>query len=97
MALQRGDGRTDRVRCDYCKKPIPAAANALAGAGGLLFDSLRCKEGYVLRGALRALSNATRVARSRLKARTVAKAEAVYRKLGGRDWSAVRMLLAAVL
>lgn len=97
MALNRGDGRTERVRCTYCQKAIPAAANAIAASGGLLFDSLRCKQRYLRRGALRALSNATRVARSRLKARTIGKAQAVYRALGGRDWSVVRMVLAAVL
>jgi hypothetical protein len=85
------------VRCDYCKKAIETPANAITSSGGLLFDSMRCKERYLRRVSLRALSNVTRVARSRLKARTIAKGESVYRKLGGRDWSMVKMLLGAVL
>ncbi len=85
------------MRCDYCKEAIPAPANAIAGPGDLLFDSIRCRQRYSRRASLKALSNAVRVARSRLKARTIAKAEVVYGKLGGRDWSTVKMLLGAVL
>lgn len=97
MGLKRGDGRTERGRCDYCRKAIPAAARAIASIDGLLFDSIRCKERYLRLATLKALSNVTRVARSRLKARTIGNAEPVYRKLGGRDWSTVKMLLSAVL
>ncbi len=85
------------ARCDYCKKTIPAGANALSLPGGFLFDSIRCRERYLGATRVRALANAVRVARSRLKARTILRAEAVYRQQGGRDWSTVKMLLRTVL
>jgi hypothetical protein len=97
MGLKRGGGRTERARCAYCKTWILSPVQAIASSGGLLFDSIRCKERYLRRATLKVLSNVTRVARSRLKARTIGKAEPVYRKLGGRDWSTVKMLLSAVL
>lgn len=97
MASNRGDRRADRLRCDYCKKAILVPANAIAAPGELLFDSIRCKQRYLRRASLKALSNVVRVARSRLKARTIAKAELVYRRLGGRDWPTVKILLGAVL
>ena len=97
MRLKRRDERMDRVRCAYCRKPTSAGSQAIASYDGLLFDSSSCKERYIRRGTLEALSNVTRVARSRLKTRTIGKAESVYRTLGGRDWSTVRMLLSAVL
>lgn len=85
------------MRCDYCRKAIPVPANAIAAPDGLLFDSTHCRQRYLRRASLRALSNVVRVARSRLKARTIANAEVVYRRLGGRDWSTVKLLLGAVL
>lgn len=97
MGLKRGGASTERVRCADCKKPILAPAQAIASFGGVLFDSVRCKERYLRRDTLKALSNVTRVARSRLKARTIENAEPVYRKLGGRGWSRVKMILNALL
>ncbi len=85
------------ARCDYCNKTIPAGANAIMSSGGLLFDSIRCRTRYLRNASVKALANAVRVARSRLKARTILKAEAVYRQQGGRDWSTVKMLLRTVL
>lgn len=85
------------IRCSYCKKMIGAGATPLSLPGGLLFDSLRCRERYLRNAPARALANALRVARSRLKARTILRAEAAYRKLGGRERSKVRELLRAVL
>ncbi|MBI2205113.1 MAG: hypothetical protein HYU41_14790 [Candidatus Rokubacteria bacterium] len=97
MASNRGERRTERLRCDHCKKPILAPANVIAASDGLLFDSMRCKQRYLRLASLKALSNVVRVARSRLKARAIAKAEVAYRRLGGRDWPMVKMLLGAVL
>lgn len=85
------------ARCHYCKKPIPTGPKALHLPGGLLFDSTRCRERYLRNVPVKALANAVRVARSRLKAQTILRAESVYRKLGGRGWSKVRTLLWAVL
>jgi hypothetical protein len=45
----------------------------------------------------RRLQNVLRVARSRLKARTIDLAERIYREQGGVDWNRVRRLLRAVL
>lgn len=84
-------------RCDYCKKPIPAGAKAISSRDGLLFDSIQCKERYHRKATIHALANAVRVGRSQLKARTIARTEAVYRELGGRGWSKVEKLLRAVL
>jgi hypothetical protein len=85
------------ARCGYCKKTIPAGVTALSSPDGFLFDSTRCRERYLRNAPLRAFANALRVARSRLKARTILRAEAVYRKLGGRGWPKVKVLLRAVL
>lgn len=85
------------ARCDYCKNTIPTGVKAISLPGGLLFDSSRCRERYLRDAPVRVLANALRVARSRLKARAISEAQAVYRKLGGRDWSRVQKLLRAVL
>ncbi len=56
-----------------------------------------CSEGGVVDQEFRRLQNALRVARSRLKARTIGLAERVYREQGGVDWNRVRRLLRAIL
>ncbi len=48
-------------------------------------------------GLVRRVANAVRVDRSRLKARAILRAREVYRRIGGRDWPKVKMLLGAVL
>jgi len=85
------------ARCDYCEKTIPAGVKAIFSPGGLVFDSIRCRDRYLSDAPVKALANAVRVARSRLKARTILRTEAVYRKLPGRDWPKVKKLLRAVL
>lgn len=85
------------ARCDYCKKTIPTGVKPISLPDGTLFDSIRCRQRWLDNAPVRALANAIRVARSRLKTRTVLTAEAVYRKLRGRDWSKVKKLLLAVL
>lgn len=85
------------ARCDYCKKSIPTGAKAIPSPDGLLFDSTKCRQRYLTDAPLKALSNAVRVARSRLKARSISRAESVYRKREGRDWATVKKLLVAIL
>ena len=85
------------ARCDYCRKTLPANARAIALPGGFLFDLPRCRKRYADRALVRGMANAVRVARSRLKTRTIQRAHGVYRKIGGRDWAKVRLLLWSVL
>lgn len=85
------------ARCGYCKKTITAGVKAISSPDGILFDSSRCKERYMTSGLVRQVANAVRVDRSRLKARAILRARAVYRRIGGRDWPKVKMLLGAVL
>lgn len=85
------------VRCGYCRKTLPPGAKVISAPGGLLFDSIRCRERYLREAPVNALANALRVTRSRLKARTILQAQAVYRNLGGRQWPRVKELLRAVL
>lgn len=85
------------ARCGYCKKTIVVGAKAISSPDGMLFDSIRCKEGYIRSAFVRHVANAVRVDRSRLKARTILRAREVYRRIGGRDWPKVKMLLGAVL
>jgi len=85
------------ARCDYCRKTIPEGVKAISLPGGFLFDSIRCRGRWLGNAPVKALANAVRVSRSRFKARTISRAEAVYRKLGGRDWSKVKKLLQAAL
>lgn len=84
------------ARCDYCRKTI-RVGKAISAPTGRLFDSLRCHALYLRNARLDALRNTMRVARSRLKARVVSKAETTYRGLGGRDWPKVEELLKALL
>lgn len=56
-----------------------------------------CPEGGAMDQEFRRLQNVLRVARSRLKARTIDLAERIYREQGGVDWNRVRRLLRAVL
>lgn len=92
-----GQGRVSVARCDYCRKTVRANARAVVTPGGLLFDSPRCQKRYADRALVRGLANAVRVARSRLKTRTVQRAHSVYRTIGGRDWPKVKLLLGSVL
>jgi hypothetical protein len=84
------------ARCDYCRRVL-RADRIVPGPGGLQFDSVKCRQGYVSAAPVKALQNGLRVARSRLKGGTIARAGALYRSLGGRQWSLVERLLRAVL
>lgn len=84
------------ARCDYCRKPL-RAGRVVSDSGGLQFDSLRCRKRYVIAAQFRSLQNASRVARSRLKAIAILRAGRSYRELGGRDWALTERLLRAVL
>ncbi len=85
------------ARCDYCRNPIPAGGKVVSLPGGLLFDSTKCEQQHLIDAQFKAVANAVRVARSRLKARTILRAETVYRKLGAGGWPKVKKLLEAVL
>jgi hypothetical protein len=85
-----------KARCDYCRKPL-RAGRVVSGPGGLQFDSVRCGERHLIAAQFRNLQNASRVARSRLKASAIARGGRVYRELGGRDWSLTERLLRALL
>lgn len=84
------------ARCEYCRKTI-RAGRAISTPTGLLFDSLRCRDRYLRGRRLKDLQNAMRVARSRLKARAISKAEALYQELGEKDWPTVEEFLRALL
>lgn len=84
------------ARCEYCRKTI-RAGRAISTPTGLLFDSLRCRDRYMRKTRVKGLQNAMRVARSRLKARAISRAAAVYQDLGGKDWLKVEEILQALL
>ncbi len=90
-------GHREGPRCGYCKQRIVFGLKAISSPDGILFDSIRCRERYMRSGMVRRIANAVRVSRSRLKARTILRAGEVYRRIGGRDWPKVKMLLNAVL
>jgi hypothetical protein len=85
-----------KARCDLCRQPLRANL-VISGPEGLQFDSLRCRERHLIAAQFMNLQNASRVARSRLKATTISRAGRMYRKLGGRHWSLTERLLRAVL
>ena len=84
------------ARCDHCRKSL-RAGRGLDGPNGTQFDSLACRKGYLSAAQLKGLQNGLRVARSRLKAATIARAAVTYRTLGGRDWPLVERLLRSLL
>lgn len=84
-----------KARCDFCRKPL-RADRVVSGSGVLQFDSLGCRERHLI-AVLRNLQNASRVARGRVKATAISRADRLYRELGGRDWSLTQRLLRAIL
>lgn len=84
------------ARCDHCRKAL-RAGRGIEGPGGTQFDSMTCRKTYATRSDLRVLQNTLRVARSRFKAATIARAATTYRRLGGRDWPLVEQVLRSLL
>jgi hypothetical protein len=84
------------ARCDQCRRPL-RAHRVISGPDGLQFDSVRCRTLYLNARQLKSLENTVRVARSRLKAKTIERAVGLYRHSGGRDWVLVERLLRSVL
>jgi hypothetical protein len=84
------------ARCDHCGKPL-RAGRAIAGERGVQFDSPICRTAFADTAYLKGLQNGLRVARSRFKTATIARAANTYRNLGGRDWPLVERLLRSLL
>jgi hypothetical protein len=84
------------ARCDHCRKPL-GAGRGVSGPGDTQFDSVTCRKAYGSTLQLKGLQNGVRVARSRLKAGVISRAEGTYRRLGGRDWALVERLLRSLL
>jgi hypothetical protein len=85
-----------RARCDQCRRPL-RTNRVIPGPDGLQFDSEKCRRLYLNARQLKSLENTVRVARSRLKAKTITRAVDLYRASGGRESPLVERLLRSVL